>query len=131
MTADRWAKVERLYHAALTRALSDRAAFLREACPGDEALRQEVEALLAQSTTGDFLAAPAAAVAADLVSTPGVSAWIGRRIGVYQIHAPLEGFRRFGSVVATNAKIERDFNMACFTISLCASSAGDYMIKTN
>ena len=74
MTPDRWAEVERLYHAALTRALSDRPAYLREACPGDGGLRQEVEALLAQSATGDFLAAPAIAVTADLVSTPSVAA---------------------------------------------------------
>jgi eukaryotic-like serine/threonine-protein kinase len=44
---DRWATVERLYHAALMRPAEGRAAFLAEACGGDEELRREVESLLA------------------------------------------------------------------------------------
>jgi len=48
---DRWATVERLCHAALERSVADRAAFLVEACAGDEALRLEVESLLAQETS--------------------------------------------------------------------------------
>src|SRR5262245_52880356 len=42
------AAVERLYHTALTRPIDERAAFLAEACAGDEALRREVESPLAQ-----------------------------------------------------------------------------------
>jgi len=45
---ERWLKVERLYHAAREREGSERAGFLREACAGDEALRREVESLLAE-----------------------------------------------------------------------------------
>ena len=48
MKLERWQQIERLYHAALERAESERAAFLKEACTGDDALRQEVESLLAQ-----------------------------------------------------------------------------------
>lgn len=48
MTPERWEQVERLYHAALERETSQRAAFLREACFGDDALRTEVQSLLAQ-----------------------------------------------------------------------------------
>jgi uncharacterized alpha-E superfamily protein len=36
ITPDRWAVVERLYHDALARAEDKRAAFLAEACAGDE-----------------------------------------------------------------------------------------------
>ena len=70
METDRWLQIERVYHAALDRSkldgsTSDRAAFLNQACGGDEQLRQEVESLLAQAD-GDqtFLEAPAMEVAA-------------------------------------------------------------------
>src|SRR5437773_280746 len=49
MTSDRWQEVERLYHAALAREGDQSAAFLKEACAGDDALRHEVESLLAQA----------------------------------------------------------------------------------
>ena len=63
--AERWQKVEKIYHAALDRELSLRDAFVNEACGGDESLRQEVESLLTQEgATGSFLEAPALEVAA-------------------------------------------------------------------
>ena len=37
---DRWQHAERLFHAALARVESERAAFVRDACRGDEPLRQ-------------------------------------------------------------------------------------------
>ncbi len=46
MPTDRWREVERIYHAALERDPDRRAAFLREACGDDEALRLEVQSLL-------------------------------------------------------------------------------------
>jgi non-specific serine/threonine protein kinase/serine/threonine-protein kinase len=69
MTPERWQRVEELYHAALARSESDPAAFLADACAGDEALRREVESLLAQPAAAEaFLAGPAALIAAQLVS---------------------------------------------------------------
>ena len=57
---ERWREIERLYHATLEREQGQRAAFLEEACAGDESLRQEVESLLAQEgATGSFLESPA------------------------------------------------------------------------
>ena len=47
MSADRFAEIERLYHLAATRPLQERAAFLDEACGGDDTLRREVEDALA------------------------------------------------------------------------------------
>lgn len=47
MTPDRWQTIERLYHAALGRSPSERAGFLAVACQGDDALRTEVESLIA------------------------------------------------------------------------------------
>ena len=57
MNAERWERVEQLYHAALDRNASQRAAFLAGACAGDESLRQEVESLLdREHSAEDFLA---------------------------------------------------------------------------
>jgi hypothetical protein len=39
---ERWATVDRLYHAALAQPPNERAAFLADACAGDEELRREV-----------------------------------------------------------------------------------------
>jgi hypothetical protein len=38
MSSDRWATIERLYHEALSRPAEERAAFLADACAGDDAL---------------------------------------------------------------------------------------------
>jgi hypothetical protein len=40
MTPERWARIEEVYHEALDREESARAAFLQEECLGDEELRQ-------------------------------------------------------------------------------------------
>ena len=65
MNPERWQQIEKLYHAALEREPDQRAAFLAEACPGDEDLRREVAALLAHDDPGaGFLSAPALQVAA-------------------------------------------------------------------
>ena len=59
MTSESWRRVEELYHAALRRSVAERAAFLANACAGNEALRREVESLLAQPASADgFLEAP-------------------------------------------------------------------------
>ena len=70
MTPVRWQKISQLFHAALEREGDDRAAFLADACGGDEALRCELESLLAQpaSTQASFLNAPALSHAAQIVS---------------------------------------------------------------
>jgi serine/threonine-protein kinase len=57
---DRWQQVSRLYHDARTRAEGERAAFLREACVGDDALRREVESLLAQEGSAEGFLSEAA-----------------------------------------------------------------------
>ena len=44
---DRWETVERIYHAAADRPVAERGAFLESACAGDDALRRELESLLA------------------------------------------------------------------------------------
>jgi tetratricopeptide (TPR) repeat protein len=85
---ERWQKVEQLYHSALEQAVNARAAFIEQACAGDDSLRREVESLLSQ-TEGEesFMEEPAMDVAAkDLASSfrPGGRSWPAS-IGRYRI----------------------------------------------
>jgi eukaryotic-like serine/threonine-protein kinase len=57
---ERLQQIERLYHAALEQQEAEWGAFLEEECAGDEALRREVESLLAYSKRSQsFIEAPA------------------------------------------------------------------------
>jgi hypothetical protein len=49
MEPQRWAAIESLYHAALAKDAGERSSYLRAACAEDQALRDEVESLLAYS----------------------------------------------------------------------------------
>jgi serine/threonine protein kinase len=60
MPPDRWSKIDRLYHAASAVPVEERADFLARECAGDDALRREVESLLAHELSAEtFLATPA------------------------------------------------------------------------
>jgi hypothetical protein len=66
MEAERWQRVERLYHAALERDPANRAAFLQENCGGDEVLRREVQEMLALADQhASFMERPALEIALD------------------------------------------------------------------
>jgi hypothetical protein len=87
---DRWLEVERLYRGASARPAGEREAFLAEVCAGDEALRREVESLLAQPVSAQgVLDGPAVAVAAQMMSDVGASMLTGRRIGACQVQVLL------------------------------------------
>src|SRR5687768_5160038 len=88
MTPERWRQVEETVHAALSCAEIERVAYLARACAGDEALRREVESLLAgQASTGGFLDDPALAAAGLMGSETGGSMLTGRRFGAYEVLA--------------------------------------------
>jgi hypothetical protein len=104
MTPDRWQKIEELYHCAREREESERVAFLKQACAGDEALREEIESLLAEEKGAKgFLESPALEVAAKkLVQYPGPATQsdvddespnevIGRKFSQYRVVAKLGG----------------------------------------
>ena len=58
-------QAEDIWHAALERDAADRTSFVTSACGGDEALRREVETLLAQAEGAEgFLVAPIGELAA-------------------------------------------------------------------
>jgi serine/threonine protein kinase/Tol biopolymer transport system component len=59
MRAERWQKIESIFHKALDAEEGRRGAVLEESCAGDEALRREVESLLAQHhNPGNFIEVP-------------------------------------------------------------------------
>ena len=85
-TQELWGRIERLYHAALEREQSERAAFLAEACEGDEELRREVESLLRFDLRAEhFIESPALEVAARAQAGAQEETLIGRMIGHYRI----------------------------------------------
>src|SRR5216683_3889899 len=100
MTPDRWQKIEELYHSAREKEESQRVAFLNEACAGDEALRREVESLLAcEGEPEQFLEKLALEVAArayarSRVGSSGsnqpVVALTGKTVSHYQVLEKLD-----------------------------------------
>src|SRR5215472_14799003 len=97
MELERWQQIDRLCRSALQQEPSQRAAFVEQACAGDEALRREVESLLAQGEGADsFLGAPALQVAAKVLAqdlTLGCEAarMSGRTISHYRVVEKLGG----------------------------------------
>jgi Tol biopolymer transport system component/predicted Ser/Thr protein kinase len=92
MEPERWRRIEDLYHSALEVAEDQRATFVKQACAGDDALREEVESLLAyQKPAQDFIEAPAFEMAArlmaqDKASSPeGDPVFVGRTISHYRV----------------------------------------------
>ena len=86
MTPRGWQQIERLFHDALARPPEERAAFLDDACAGDESLRREVNALLdSPATANGFLDRDALEVAAGLISVSKMPVLSGQRLGVYQL----------------------------------------------
>jgi eukaryotic-like serine/threonine-protein kinase len=87
---ERIQQIKHLYQAALERAPDERAAFLAEACPEDEALRCEVAALLVyEERTESFLETPAVKWAAGMLAKDKAVALAGREIGTYRIQSLL------------------------------------------
>jgi serine/threonine protein kinase/tetratricopeptide (TPR) repeat protein len=90
MASDRWNRVEELLHAALGRRSADRAAFLTQACAGDDGLREEIDSLLAlEASAEDFLDTPVpletfADIDAHQSDGPAAPA-VPKRIGHYHI----------------------------------------------
>ncbi len=86
MTPDRWKQIDALLDLALEQEPSRRAAFLVQACAGDESLRREVEALLAaHEQAGSFLGSPLTEAAAKAVEDIPAPSLAGQTIGPYQV----------------------------------------------
>src|SRR6266536_6502525 len=89
MKAERWKQVNDLFQSAVERAPGDRAAFLHEACHGDEGLCREVESLLTSYERAEnFIESPAFEVAPELLTNENRNgALVGKLIGHYRIES--------------------------------------------
>ena len=84
MPAKRSERIEQLYHAAREYDPGQRATFLGHACAGDDALRQEVESLLAEDGgVESFLETPALELAKKISGEDPSQSIIGRQLGPY------------------------------------------------
>ncbi len=83
-TPERWKEIDRIFAAALELEPAERAAFLDEACAGDELLRKEVESLLAHDSPESLIAGHAVEAATRLLERRAGERAIDR-IGRYQI----------------------------------------------
>ena len=85
MDAERWSRIQQLYHQAAALDDADRTAFLARVAREDQSLRAEIESLLTDGLSDEpFLEEPALAVAARLVAgnTPPLT---GHAFGPYRI----------------------------------------------
>jgi eukaryotic-like serine/threonine-protein kinase len=88
MKAERWKQVNDLFQLAVERVPGERAAFLDEACHGDDVLRREVDSLLTSSEQAEnFIELPAFKVAPELVTNNRTGALVGKLIGHYRIES--------------------------------------------
>ena len=79
-----WHRIEEVFHAALSRQASDRAAFILSACGGDDALRDKVLELLTHAEDETILRAEFLQLR-SLFMVPRLT--IGTRLGRYDIVA--------------------------------------------
>ena len=108
ITQQRWQQIKAIFHAAQQCAPAERAALLNQACGDDEALRQEVESLLATDENNeDFLAAPAYELMAGLLADEKATFVAGQAVGPYTILSSL-GEGGMGQVyLAQDARLPR------------------------
>ena len=92
MTPERWQEIKKILDGALELGLAERAGFLDRTCAHDTALRQEVDSFLAagDEAGAEFLNEPQISVLTMTDEPDGnpaeaSDAWIGRRVGPYQV----------------------------------------------
>ena len=85
MTPERWQQVKEIFNSAINYRPEERSSFISQACSGDEALRSEVESLIAShERTGSFIDEPALGAAAAFIAGEA-ELQPGRTLGSYEI----------------------------------------------
>jgi len=79
-----WPEIDHIFAAALEREPAERAAFLDQACGGDERLRKEVESLIAHDSSESLVGSSAVEEATRLLAK-GPGAFTTGKLGPYQI----------------------------------------------
>src|SRR5213593_2710399 len=98
MKAERWKQINDLFQSATECPPEKRAAFLDQACHGDEGLCREVESLIASYERAEnFIESPAFEVAPELLTDDKAGALVGESIGHYRIES-LIGIGGMGEV---------------------------------
>src|SRR5262249_14726660 len=86
MTPERWQKIIELAAAATELRIEEREAFLGKACAGDDAMRNEVESLLASDQQArSFIEHSAFRIAAELIAEDPEDSMIGQEVGLFKI----------------------------------------------
>ncbi len=120
---DRWQHISRLYHAALARPASERAAFLKEACSGDETLRSEVASMLEHEEAGGFLDRSGLAGIMTPAEAPEIDDLIGRDIDGYRVTDRI-GAGGMGVVYkAVDAKFQRPVAIKLLSAAMADTAA--------
>jgi serine/threonine protein kinase len=87
LPSEQWSRVKEIFDAATDLPVGERTAFLARACQGDEAVRKEVESLLASDEQANsFIEDPGAAIPRDLLAEgKAEEGFAGRQFGSYRI----------------------------------------------
>jgi eukaryotic-like serine/threonine-protein kinase len=108
LSPERFDQLQDLFVRALEQGEAGRAAFLQQACAGDEALRREVDSLLAEEPrAGNFMEGTLDAVARELISTHQ-RLTAGVRIGHYEITSFLDAGGMGEVYRARDTRLKRD-----------------------
>ncbi|HZR06609.1 MAG TPA: protein kinase [Candidatus Udaeobacter sp.] len=131
MKPERWQQINDLFQSTTDCAPEQRAAFLDEACRGDEDLRHEVESLVtAYERTENFIEAPAFEVAPELLLSEKGGQLIGELIGHYRIES-LIGVGGMGEVyLARDGRLGRKVALKLLPVELMADQIQVSRFKT-
>ena len=111
MATERWQQIKEIFHSALEQGPAERSAYLARACAGDEAIRSEVESLIAaHEKEGSFIDSPAYEVAAAWLADDDDNhpdSLVGQQVNHYKVLSEL-GSGGMGEVyLAQDTKLGR------------------------